>query len=148
MLVIGIGNVDRGDDAAGILVAQRLAERGVDARQYAGATLNLIDVLGTADELILVDALVSGASPGTVQVWDVHSTTLENHAFRSYTHEFGLIETIELARALNRLPKTAIIYGIEGAKFVPGAPPSPEVRAAVDRLVDEIWSRLDHHHDQ
>src|SRR5436190_23959256 len=102
MLIIGVGNLDRGDDAAGILVAQRLAQRGVKAVQHSGGALNLIDIWDTAQEVILVDAVVSGAAVGTVQVWDLCNQTLQNLSFRSSTHEFGLADTFELARALNR----------------------------------------------
>jgi hypothetical protein len=61
-------------------------------------------------------------------------------AFRSSTHAFGLAETIRLARMLDRLPKKLTVYGIEGAHFVAGAPPSPAVLEGVQRAVDEIAS--------
>jgi len=144
MLIIGLGNLDRGDDAAGILVAQRLAERGVGAVQHTGGTLNLLHLWDTAEEVILVDAVISGAAVGTVQSWDTCAQTLQNDAFQSSTHEFGLADTIELARAVNRLPKALTIYGIEAAKFVPGTPPCSRVLAGIDRVADEIYSRVNH----
>ena len=144
MLIIGIGNPDCGDDAAGILVARRLAERGVEAVQHPSGTLDLIDLWDTAENVVIADAVVSGVARGEVQVWDVCTTSLRNGVFRSCTHEFGLAEAVELARALNRLPKTLIIYGIEAANFVPGTRPCSRVLAGVDRVVTEIYSRVNH----
>ena len=36
------------------------------------------------------------------------------HRFRSYTHTTGISETVELARALDQLPRRLIVFGIEG----------------------------------
>jgi hydrogenase maturation protease len=137
-LIIGCGNTDRGDDGAGILVARRLRELGVDAVEHSGDGLALLDLWNSGDEVILVDATVSGAAPGTVSNWDpiTHPLCAEN--YRCSTHAFGPWEAIELARALGRLPLRMEIYGIEAANFEPGSAPSREVLAAVDRVVDQL----------
>ena len=137
-LVIGCGNTDRGDDSAGILVAQRLCRLGIDAVEHTGDGLALIDLWNPDDEVILVDAMASGATPGTVSVWDPVSHPLCWEKYRASTHMFGPAEAIELARALDRLPRRIQIYGIEAANFELGAPPSREVLAAVERVVDAI----------
>jgi hydrogenase maturation protease len=142
MLIIGLGNLDRGDDAAGILVARRLFERGIEAFQHRGSILDLLDMWETATCTVIVDAVLSGAAPGTVHMWDVPSKELRETIFRSSTHAFGLVDAIELARTLNRLPPKLTIYGIEGAQFVVGAPPSVEVIAGVERAIEQIVSRL------
>lgn len=142
MLIICLGNPDRGDDAAGILVARRLAERGIETVQHRGATLDLIEVWGTGDCVVLMDAVLSGAAPGTVHIWDALTPELRNDVFRSSTHVLGLADAVHLARALGRLPKKLTIYGIEAAHFVAGTPPSPEVLAGVDRAVEHIASHV------
>jgi len=142
MLIIGLGNPDRGDDSAGLLVARRLVERGVEAIEHLGGTLDLIDILDTTDCALIVDAVVSGGAPGTLHTWDGASAALRNDVFRSSTHALGLADVIQLARALDRLPKELTIYGIEAAHFVVGTPPSPQVLAGVERTVEHIASRL------
>lgn len=142
MLIIGLGNPDRGDDAAGILVARLLSERGIEAIQHRGAILDLLDMWETASCTVIVDAVVSSGVPGTVHIWDVLVDELRETMFCSSTHAFGLVDAIELARALNRLPRRLTIYGIEAAQFVAGAPPSVEVLAGVERAVEQIVSRL------
>jgi len=142
MLVIGCGNTDRGDDGAGILVARRLRSLGVDAVDHAGDGFDLLDLWESAEDVALMDAMVSGSEPGRVAVWDGLAAPLSAKACRCSTHMFGPAEAIELGRALGRLPKRLRIYGIEGAKFELGAEPTPEVMAAVDRVAGEILSAV------
>ena len=137
-LVIGCGNTDRGDDGAGILVARRLRELGLNAVEHSGDGLALLDLWNPDDEVILVDATVSGKKPGTVSIWDPIRQPLAAETFRCSTHAFGPWEAIELARALDRLPRRIDIYGIEAVNFEPGAEPGCEVLAAVERVVDSI----------
>jgi hydrogenase maturation protease len=137
-LVIGCGNTDRADDGAGILVARRLCELGIEAVAHTGDGLALIDLWNPDDDVILVDAMASGSTPGTVSVWDPVAQPLCWEKYRCSTHMFGPAEAIELARALDRLPRRIQIYGIEAANFEPGGRPSREVLAAVDRVVDAI----------
>lgn len=138
MLIIGLGNVDRGDDAAGVLVAHRLSERGITAEAYTGSTLGLIDIWCNAKSVVVIDTVLSGAIVGDVHMWTVANTALSNEVFRSSTHEFGLADTIELARTLNRLPPDLTIVGIEGRHFEPGNSPSPGVLSGVEKAVAMI----------
>ncbi|MFZ0590117.1 MAG: hydrogenase maturation protease [Bryobacteraceae bacterium] len=138
MLVVGLGNPDRGDDAAGILVVRRLRERGIDAIEHSGATLNLLDVWNASDRVILIDAVVSGGAAGSVRVWDPWKVSLKGSIFRASTHEFGLADTVELARTLDWLPQWMRIYGIEATRFDAGMQPSEEIVPAIERVAEEI----------
>jgi hydrogenase maturation protease len=128
-LIIGVGHPDRGDDAAGLAAARRLG--GIE---MSGEPLDLIAAWEGAGEVVLIDAVVTGAPPGTIHRWDALSTPLARGTLRFSTHAFGVPEAIELARALGRLPRRLSIWGIEAAQFEPGAGLSPEVAAAVEQL--------------
>ncbi|HUZ14960.1 MAG TPA: hydrogenase maturation protease [Gaiellaceae bacterium] len=132
-VVIGIGNAMRGDDAAGVEVAEKL--RGVACDEEPS---RLIEAWEGADAVVLIDTVVSGAPPGTLHRFDASEEAIPARALRSSTHAIGLADTIELARALGKLPPRVVIYGIEGATFETGAPLSPDVEAAVGRLVETI----------
>jgi len=54
------------------------------------------------------------------------------------SHAFGLAEAIALGRELQTLPKTVVIYAIEGACFDIGAPMTPEVASAVNEVAERI----------
>jgi len=59
------------------------------------------------------------------------------YSFHS-THAFGVVEAIELARALHMLPPCLIVYAIEGKNFATGTGLSPEVEKAVQQVVEQV----------
>ncbi len=136
-VVIGIGNPDRGDDAVGRRVAQRLAGTvppEVEILEHDGEATSLLACMEGAAAAWLIDACVSGKPAGTVQRFDVTATPLPQDAFNLSTHGFGLAEAIELARALDQLPPRCVVYAVEAGSVVAGAPLSPAVSAAVDAV--------------
>jgi hydrogenase maturation protease len=137
MLVIGCGNRDRGDDGAGLMVAERLRELGVNVEVCTGESLALIEAWSRADDVILVDAVVTGARPGTVWLWDAQTAQVRGSLTTS-THGFGVAEAIKLARILDRLPKRLRVFGIEGLRFDVGGEVSPEVMRTVVELAQQI----------
>ena len=64
MLVIGCGNRDRSDDGAGVMVAERVRELGMQAEICTGESLALIEAWSRADDVVLVDSVVTGAPAG------------------------------------------------------------------------------------
>jgi hydrogenase maturation protease len=140
VLVVGVGNTLAGDDAAGLLVAGRLCGRAeLDVRAHDGDPTALIHTLAGARVAIVVDALRSGALPGETLRWDAGERPLPAQLRSSTsTHGFGLADTIELMRALGRLPTQLIVYGIEGECYEPGTAPSPAVTAAVDSVAEQV----------
>lgn len=140
-----MGNPDCGDDAAGLLVARGLAERGFKALQHTGDPLDLLELWKNAGYVLLVDAVVSGdAAPGTVFMWKVIDIPARQDAFRSSTHGFGLAEAIALAMALGRLPHNLTVCGIESAEFVAGTPPCAGVLTGIELAIDAIAVSLGH----
>jgi len=125
MLIIGCGNRERSDDGVGILVAERLRELGIPAESRR------------AGDVIVIDAMVTGAPVGTVQTWEGEST-LQCTSHNSSTHGFGVAEAIELAHVLDRFPPRLRVYGVEGRRFEAGAGMSPEVELAVEEVVRRI----------
>lgn len=137
-LVIGCGNLDRGDDAAGVLVARRLRTLGIEAAEQSGESFSLMDSWQDCETIIVVDAVCSDRAPGEVTVWDATARPLPKAALQCSTHAFGLYEAVELARTLDRLPDHLLIYGIEGRQFAPGERPSAEVEKAVEVVAQQI----------
>ncbi len=145
-VVIGIGNRLRGDDGAGVAVVERLRDVAPDGVVVAACDeepSRLIETWAGADAAIVVDTIFSGAPPGTLHRLDASEVAIPARALRSSTHAIGLGETIELARALGKLPRRVVVHGIEGAQFDAGAPLTPAVEDAVGRLADEILAELE-----
>ena len=145
-MVVGIGNRYRGDDAAGLAVTERLREGGLPAGvrivEREGEPTELIADWDAAGEVIVVDAVRSGAPVGTVHRVDALAGQLPATLSHTSSHAFGIAETIELARALGRLPRSLEVYGIEGRDFGAGAGLAPEVERAVERVASELSRRL------
>ncbi len=133
MLIIGCGNRQRGDDAAGILVAEQLVSRGIRAEVCSGEASELMELWAGADEVIVIDAVVTGAEAGTIHVWDANSP-LPHGKVSGSSHGFGVAEAVELSRALGTLPRRLRIYGIEGKRFEIGGELSPGVERAIEEL--------------
>jgi len=137
-LVIGAGNDLRRDDAAGLDAARLARAAGVDAREARGDLSGLADAWSGTDRVILVDAVRSGAPPGTIHRFDATASPLPAVFARGSTHAFGVPEAVELARALGRMPRSLVVYGIEGSDFAHGNGMSPEVERAVEKAAARI----------
>lgn len=143
VLVVGLGSPDRGDDAVGPIVAQRIATlrlHGVQVLEREDPTA-LIDLWDDRDLVIVVDAVCSNGVPGTLMIMEsgVDGAPLTDDAWagtgRGGTHAFGLAAAIELSRALHRLPRRLLLIGIEAGGLEHGAPLSAPVSAAVERAI-------------
>ncbi len=145
ILVLGIGQSLRGDDAAGLEAVQmwqakfpRSADRvKVDTIELPG--LHLIDLIEGMDAAILVDAIQESSPPGTI----LHIGPDELAGFSvdsKSAHGWGVAETLQLGRSLYpSLEKSRItLIGIVGKDFSMGVGLSQEVRAAMTKVVEMI----------
>lgn len=141
-VVIGVGNPDRGDDGVGTEVLGRLEGRvptGVRLVRLSGADpAQIIEAWAGADRVFLVDAMVSGAPAGTVRRFDAVAGPLPAEVSLASTHALGAGTAIEMARVLGRLPRSLVVYAIEGATFTVGAGMSPAVAAAAAEVAGRI----------
>ncbi len=145
ILVIGVGNAYRCDDAAGLLVARRVKERTLDSvavLEHTGEGAALMESWKNAEAVVLIDAVSSGGAPGAVHRLDARSQPLPARMFRNSTHAFSVVEAVELGRALNRLPQQLIVYGIEGRDFEAGTTLSPEVEKAAQEVVERVAQEI------
>ena len=135
--IIGCGNLQRMDDGAGVLAAERLRSLGVPAEVQSGGAFELIANWAREDHVILIDAVVTGAPVGTVHAWEGNPPHLP---FRQHfsSHGFGLAEAFRLGQILNCLPQHVTVYGIEGDQFGVGQQVSAEVLAAIERVAVQI----------
>ena len=148
-LVVGLGSPDRGDDAVGRAVARAVAERmpGVAVVDHEDPT-SLLDLWAGHEPVVVVDAVRSGAEPGTVHHLETGAdgepvtATAWAHTGHGGTHAVGLAEMVELGRVLGRLPARLVVVGIEAERFDHGAPMSPRVAAAVPSAAERVRREL------
>jgi hydrogenase maturation protease len=144
-IVIGVGNRDRGDDAAGPLVCDRLRARlgaATDIRTFVceGSILDLALHWDHDDDVVIVDAVQPGAEPGRIVSFDASVDPLPTPGAVS-THQIDVSVAIELARAIGRMPARLVLIGIEAEQVHWGAPPGAAVDAAIDTVVELLVLR-------
>jgi hydrogenase maturation protease len=128
------------------VAGRRLAEAAgarVAFRETPGEGAALLDAWDGAALVVLIDAVRSGARAGTVHRVDARAEPMPAGFFRYSTHAFGVAEAVELSRALGRLPRRLIVFGIEGRDFTPGVGLSPAVERAVARVVRRALAEID-----
>lgn len=136
--VIGLGNAMRGDDAAGLAVARLVgeAEPALAALAHEGSPLDLIDVWEGRERVVLVDAMTCGAEAGSVHRFELDQgpppAGVRDRV--ASTHALGLLEAVEVARALGRLPGRLVLYGVQGESFALGVGLSEAVAAVIPDL--------------
>jgi len=141
VLVIGVGNEYRGDDAVGLAVARRLRESPmpqVAVTEATGEGGRLIEAWSGYGAVVIIDAMRSSAEAGTVRRVDVTSEPAPACFSHRSTHAIGVIDAVEVARAMGRMPGPVILFGIEGACYGAGAALSPQVAAAVPAAVEAV----------
>ncbi len=152
ILVVGVGNPDRGDDGVGPMVARRLRECALPEAvimERSGDALALMEDWAGHEAVVLVDAAAApggvpgrGTVPGRVHRVDLLEDALPPGLSLSSTHALGVAEAVGLARALGRLPGSLIAYAVEGETFAPGAGLSPAVAAAVDEVIARVADEI------
>jgi hydrogenase maturation protease len=138
LLVVGVGNDFRRDDAAGLVAARRLRDCGILAEEHRGDFATLMERWKDADILILIDAIAPGRTPGAVHRLNASASPLDREVFNTSTHAFGLADALELSRILGTLPRKVLVFGIEAKNLAVGVGLSPEVEANLPMLVKEV----------
>jgi len=154
VIIAGMGSEHRRDDGAGPEVAGRVAALAGSVCDV-GPVVDPLDLLGWWDDaelVIVVDAVRSGARPGTVSVIDVSPEEIppkEDAGFPrtptsagASTHGIGLSGALRLARAIGSAPRRVVVVGIEGVDFERGTGLSPTVEQAVPQAVERVLALI------
>lgn len=144
--IIGIGS-PFGDDRLGWVAAKALRHgHDMHAAPAGLVEISILDRPGvllpihwrSADCVILLDAVRSGAAPGTWHGLEADQLTGADRGYSS--HGFGLAAAVELARALGELPSRLLLRGIETDLSWKEFSLSPAVAAALPAFVASIAS--------
>jgi hydrogenase maturation protease len=130
LLIAGIGNLFLGDDAFGCEVTRRLRERyprppeAIELRDFGigvralGYVLAARSASGNAGMTVIVDAVATGAAPGTVQLFDLAAG--DGRRAKSIVHHAqGIEDALATALALGARLERTYLLGCEPASFEP-----------------------------
>lgn len=142
--ILCIGNDLVRDDGVGIRIGQILSQLAlpddVSVELAPQLGFDLLEVVASADRIVLVDAMSTGRPVGTCVTLD--GRAIERYAAgASASHTIGIAELIELAHRLapGRPPATLHFVGVEGAAFTEfGTELSPAVAAAIPDALEAV----------
>lgn len=146
-VIIGCGNLLRGDDGVGPMLIRRLWDMGVPpgVRLADGGTAGM-DVafqIGDATELIVVDACRTGGEPGSI--FEVPGDEVTTPPLKGLNlHDFRWDHALALGKWLlkDRFPKKVTVFLIEAEDVSYRVGLSPAVENAMERLATELLRRL------
>ena len=147
-LVIGIGNSLMTDDGAGVHVIEKLQQANLpdSVELVDGGTLGfaLLEMVESAQRLIVVDAAQLDAEPGTVrsfrnQDMDIYLTSRK----RSSVHEVNLLDIMSAAKFRGLMPRDYALVGIQPSCIDWGSEPTEPVARGVAEATRLVLEMID-----
>lgn len=120
IIIVGLGNPYRGDDAAGWAVIDTLAAKigsAIKLVKQQGDIAELMDFFSHYKSVYLIDAGSWDAPIGSWQRIDVLIQPILEEDAQTSTHGFGASQAISLAKNLDQLPSRLILYAINGNAY-------------------------------
>jgi hydrogenase maturation protease len=154
-VAIGVGNVLRTDDAAGVRVIEGLRARASSepgivppgTRLVDGGTLglDLLRMLDGARGLVLVDAVRLGGPAGRVSVLRGDALTTACGP-RDGGPASAIGELLSVASLMGWLPGPVALVGIEAGDLALGVALTPAVERAIPVAIDAVLTELQRQH--
>jgi hydrogenase maturation protease len=154
ILIAGVGNIFLGDDAFGVEVAQRLAQRPLPEEvrvvDFGIRGLDLTyALLDGYESVILVDALPRGGAPGTLYVLEpdlADSAESRGSGGLLEMHRLDPVKVLRLAAQMGAEVKRLLVVGCEPAETGSDEDMrdglSDPVRSAVEQAISLVESLI------
>jgi hydrogenase maturation protease len=143
--VLGIGNILLTDEGFGVRVVEKLYDAYDFPENVAlvdGGVLgiNLLGVIAEAQHLIVVDAVKNRQPPGTL--YRIEKEDLpERILLKNSLHQTDFLETLTLCQAIDKVPQTTVVLGVEPEDILTH---SVELTPTVAARVDEMMALVIH----
>lgn len=141
--IIGVGNSDRGDDAAGPMTIAALRDQAACASLdvVSGEPGGLVAAWSGANAAVVVDA-AKGGPVGRIHRLESDDPAIAAESAPVSSHGAGLAQALALSEAIGATPPRLAIYLVSGARFGLGDPVSVEVAAAIPALAERIRAEI------
>ncbi len=144
IVILGIGNLLRGDDGVGVHAVRALEKMALPPEVEVvdgGTSPELWQHFDTAGKLVVIDAMDTGDKPGSIYRFRLDELKTEPQGMIS-AHDIGLMSLINMARLSGRKIPETVFIGVQPASLDIGVELSADIAASlplVTRLVmDEI----------
>ncbi len=146
IVVIGVGNLLKGDDGFGVRVIEALGREnlpeGVECIDGGTGGPTLMVHFEGAEALILIDVVNLGGEPGTLRVFSLDEVTETAGGATFSLHDLGVMPMLALARKLGSCPPVVRFIGAQPERFDQGDRLTPAVEAAVPEAVKMVLGEL------
>ncbi len=137
--VLGLGNLMRTDDAAGMLATCAIRDTGrlpSDVQVIEGGTLglDLLDKLYGTTHVLAIDAVDLGGVPGTLIRFEQEE--LAKLPIAKSVHLLGFSDLMDVLRLMDASPMEVVLLGVQPASTGWGTALTPAVESAQQQLVD------------
>lgn len=146
ILVLGVGNILLTDEGVGVRVVEALEGRyripeGVEVMDGGTAGMELLSSIAACDHLILVDAVNTGAEPGTLarlddgQVPALFKTKIS-------PHQLGISDLLGVLTVTGEMPGRMTLFGVVPYCLDTTIELSPAMVPKVDELLALVVGEL------
>lgn len=148
LAIVGVGNSIMGDDGVGPAVIERLLASPVgadaDVRLVDAGTTGFmaLEAMSGAERAVIVDAIETGASPGTIHEYRCVEGTFETAVPEMTMHDVSFTEALAAGGEVYDLPDEIRILGVEPADVSIGEELSEPVDTAATELVASLTETI------
>ena len=145
IVILGLGNLMRTDDAAGMLILDDIAKdiRFPDEiKIVAGGTLglDLLHDLRDVTHLLTIDTVDVGAAPGTLSRFD--GDAMADLPTSKSVHLLGFSDLINVMRLMEAAPQYMVLLGVQPEYTGWGTALTRPVAAALPLLIEEALKQV------
>ena len=143
-MVLGVGNLLLSDEGVGVHLVRRLAAldlpEDVEVLDGGTAPLQALHDVRDLDRLIVVDATRLSAPPGTIV--RLTAADVAPSQGRVSLHDFAMHDALLTWQTWGLDPEAVVLLGVCPGRVEMGDALSPEVEAALPRLVSAVCDEL------
>ncbi|MDZ7850496.1 MAG: hydrogenase maturation protease [Halodesulfurarchaeum sp.] len=148
LAVVAVGNPIMGDDGVGAKVVEALEATAVgdrpDVTLANGGTTAFfaLEAMSGCKRAIVVDAISTGAEPGTVQTYRYVDGAFEDDIPEMTMHDFSFAEALRAGREAYDLPAEVLVFGVEPKRIEMSMELSEPIDRTVPTLVELVRDEL------
>jgi hydrogenase maturation protease len=148
VLILGVGNLLKGDDGVGLHIADLLRNEGLGDTVDIKDGVSGLDILGEIagyDKVIIIDAIKTNGQPGTIYTFSLNELRKQDaeHSFSS--HNLNLPSLIQLGEKIypGKIPDDIIIIAIEAQDISTLSETcTREIEKAIPQVIEMIKGSL------
>jgi hydrogenase maturation protease len=143
ILLLGLGNSLMRDDGIGIHVVNALdpwpyPQQDVRVRDGGTLGLSLLPEVQSCGALIVVDAAMIGATPGSVKTFEGPEMDAQLAGKKHSVHELALSDLMAAAEFMGARPERRALVGVQPEIIDWGLTPTETVAAAMPRILGAV----------